>query len=383
MTINNKLVALIVLVMLSFACSQTLPFGYSIGPVSTDVPPATQAPIVVEPTTEMVQVIPTAEPIVTNTVPEPTVEPPAAEPTLEPLPTEITHNVIPVTGLPSEKAQTVYDQEAIQKAAQKEAYAGDEFLVGKYERPFDQEMNYIPFIDIIQTNFYRNQTSDFYIAIIYLQDDPALKPDEHFGYGIEVDQDLDGRGDYLIWTERPNSTEWSVEGVSIWKDANLSNGGKNPMISDPPPGGDGFEVKVFDAGAGPDPDMAWSRISPDNPKRMEITFKHSLLGDATRFLWAAWAARMENPSSFFDHHDYYTFEQAGSPTKNQKKYYPLKELYAVDNTCRSASGFTPLGNEPGICPKPLAPTSEPQEPNCVWVPCSPNAIACFPHWECD
>jgi hypothetical protein len=33
----------------------------------------------------------------------------------------------------------------------------------------------------------------------------------------------------------------------------------------------------------------------------------------------------------------------------QTTLYPLKALYALDNTCRDPYGFTPTGTEPGLC----------------------------------
>lgn len=381
-----KLVVLIAaLAAFSFACQLSLPFGYTIEEVQKTAPTADAPPVVSAPTQKPIPVIPTTEPTVAAPTLEPTVAlpTPTTEPTEEPAPTEIAHLVIPVTGLPEEKPQVVYDQESDRKAAQKEAYAGDEFLTGRYERPFDQEMNYIPFVDIKQTNFYRSKDGEYYFAIIYLMDDPALLKDKQTGFGIEIDEDVDGRGNTLVWTKRPLSTEWSVDGVSIWKDANLSIGAKSPMLSDAPAGADGFEVNIFDAGVGSDPDMAWSRISPKDPARIEITFKKSVLGESQEFLWAAWAILGEDQFNLFDHNDYYTFEEAGSAMRSDKGYYPLNEMFGLDNTCRSASGFTPKGNEPGICPKAIQPAPEKDEPNCRFVPCTVFSTMCSPKWVCD
>ena len=80
----------------------------------------------------------------------------------------------------------------------------------------------------------RSQESEFVYAYIYLLEDPTLKPDEEYGFGIEVDDDMDGRGDYLVWTNLPKSQEWSTEGVSVWKDANNNIGGPQPIFSDAP-----------------------------------------------------------------------------------------------------------------------------------------------------
>ena len=49
-----------------------------------------------------------------------------------------------------------------------------------------------------------------------------------------------------------------------------------------------------------------------------------------------------------DYVDRFTESEAGSPQR-EDKYYPLKALYAVDNTCRQAYGFTGTGQEPQRC----------------------------------
>lgn len=149
------------------------------------------------------------------------------------------------------------------------------------------------------------------------------------------------------------------------------------MFSEGPVTQDGYEVNIFDAGSGQDPDLAWSRISLNDPKKIEIAFKRSILEISSVFLWSAWASQGADQFSFFDHNDYFTFDQAGSPTKSQKDYYPLKDLFALDNTCRSASGFTPKGNEPGLCPQPVSEKkgSSPG-PNCRLV-CSLTHPGCY------
>ena len=150
----------------------------------------------------------------------------------------------------------------------------------------------------------------------------------------------------------------------------------NPMKSDPPPfTGDGYEVKLFDAGVGEDPDLAWSRINLDDPTAIEISFKKDLLGETEIFLWGAWATLGDDPFPRFDHHDYYTFETAGSPMKSETRYYPLKDMHSLDNTCRAASGYTPKGGEPGLCPIPKPPVAEEEPgPNCRRV-CTGGGLA--------
>ncbi len=363
MSRKTELVVLIAaLILFSFACQVSLPNGYTISETQkgTPLPPTVQ--VYVQPTAMPVVPTATPEPPIELATPEPVQDTSTPEPTATIQPTDISHEVIPVSVLPTDKPQVVYDQESRLSAKRKEAYVGDEFLKGKYERPFDQSMEYLPYIDIIRTDFYRNIYGEHYLAAIYLQENPGLVPENVYGFGLEIDKDVDGRGDFLVWTKMPASTEWSVEGVTVWKDANLSVGGNLPMVSENLPTGDGYELKVFDAGVGTDPDYAWSRISPKDPKRIEIAFKHAVLEDSVKFMWASWAIMGPDQFGLFDHNDHFTYEAAGSPKKDDKKYYPLKEVYALDNTCRSASGFTARGDEPGLCPRPIQPTEESQ--NC-------------------
>lgn len=204
-------------------------------------------------------------PVVSPLSEQPTLAPTAeAAPTEAPSPASIVHLTIPEEKFPG-SPQVIHDQESIRNAAQKEAYGGDEFYKGRYERPFDRDMNYIPTIDIKQANLFRDKDNEFIFAVIQLMEDPSLQPEAEYGFGIELDVDLDGRGDVLIWTRRPLTKEWSVEGVTVWGDSNKNIGGKTPMRDDPPPGGDGYELKIFDSGVGTDPDLAWSRVSPQDP----------------------------------------------------------------------------------------------------------------------
>ena len=59
---------------------------------------------------------------------------------------------------------------------------------------------------------------------------------------------------------------------------------------------------------------------------------------------------MVNPA-WFDYNDHFTHAIAGSPMIELANYYPLKEFWGWDNTCRWIVGKqVPLGTEPGLCP---------------------------------
>jgi hypothetical protein len=173
--------------------------------------------------------------------------------------------------------------------------------------------------------------------------------DGHFTgvYGLEIDVDLDGRGDFLILATNPLAGDWSTDGAQVWTDTNNDVGNHTVVESDPPQTGDGYDKLLFDRGLGGDPDTAWSRVSPDNPNSIQIAVKKSLFND-TAYLWGVWAGKSLDPA-WFDLVDHFTFAEAGSPIVDYEVYYPLKALSEVDNTCRLPAGFQPLGSEPGLC----------------------------------
>jgi hypothetical protein len=99
---------------------------------------------------------------------------------------------------------------------------------------------------------------------------------------------------------------------------------------------------------GSDPDLAWSRQIEGGAK-VQLAFKYSAIGSAPQFLWNGLAdGGVRNPA-WFDYNDHFTQAEAGSPLPVQTNFYPLKQLFALDNTCFDAYGFTPTGTEPGLC----------------------------------
>ncbi|HEX7555699.1 MAG TPA: hypothetical protein VF338_03670, partial [Leptolinea sp.] len=131
----------------------------------------------------------------------------------------------------------------------------------------------------------------------------------------------------------------------------------------------GYDVNMFAAGKGDDADLAWVRMSPDKPDTVEIAFKNSLVGgEKGKFIWRPMTDGAPFSSTTYDLNINFTLQQAGSPLR-ESAFYPLKEVYAVDNTCRVASGYDATGNEAGLCPLPPPPTkperhdSKPSTPN--------------------
>jgi len=168
-----KIAAIIIVILITtLACSFS---GQDIIPVTGETPiPEVVAPPPVD-TPIVVEEPPTSEAV------ESTLPPPTTEPVTEASPNPITHEIIPISSLPSDKPQVMYDQDSIRSADKREAYGGDEFLLGKFERPFDQDMKYIPYIDIIEANMVRNKDDQFIYAIIRVQEDPSLSTFEPMG----------------------------------------------------------------------------------------------------------------------------------------------------------------------------------------------------------
>lgn len=220
----------------------------------------------------------------------------------------------------------------------------DRWNAGEVERPMDASGEaYLPWLDILRVEFGADDLWHYARIQTAAADDAAARPDRT--YAIEIDLDLDGRGDLLIVAQRPNRADddaWSVAGVQVWLDENHDVGGPILAARDEGATGDGFERLIFDQGRGDDPDLAWARLAPDAPGVVEIAFKQELLGGAPAFAWWAWAAASIDPAVF-------DFVDAFGPD----------ELYALDNTCAWIYGRT-TQTVPNRCPAisdPPTPTS--------------------------
>ena len=223
---------------------------------------------------------------------------------------------------------------------------GDNYKTNILERPFTaNEMDYVGAIDIIRVNM-KVGTTWIYVNIFLAEDLPA---EGAMRYGLELDLDENGRGDLLIQTELPKDQEWSVDGVHVYQDLDKDVGGGKPMVPDhSTKKRNGYEVLIFNSGEGDDPDLVWTRRDPGANNQIQFAIKYALTGN-TGFLWSAWADAGLKAPDYFDYHDLYNEETAGSPYPGSP-IYPIKSLALFDNTCRSYYGFTPLGNELGLCP---------------------------------
>ena len=311
-------VALALLLSLGLACNVSLQL------TATPPPPATTAP-----------------------------QPPPAAPTVAPeatlAPTAITHALRPAS--PGGAEGFIIDTNSQKTGAQGRSPGGESYQINRFERPFTaQSMQYLGYLDIGRAEI--DSGGGWFYLTLYLQ---GVLPPEAFGqagYGVEIDSDLDGRGDVLIWAHVPVAGDWTTDGVQVWQDTNNDVGGPTALASDPGRGGTGYETNLFASGVGIDPDMAWVRMAPGNAAAVQIAFRPTALGGDSTFLWGAWTDGGVQQPGWFDYNDHFSADQAGSPLVELKALYPLKELFALDNTCRLAYGFVPYGGEPGMCEIP-------------------------------
>lgn len=324
-------------------------------PPTASVPTPTAIMPTSSSTTAVIEATPTTAEVPTESAPIPATSTPLPQPT----PT-VTHLNRPAE--PEGKFQVIHDQTSEKYASQKRAYGGDDFGLDRFERPFTQEMLYLPVVDIQDAELNRVDSTWVYV-VIRLMSELGSRKDLIPSYGVELDVDLNNRGEYLIWVNPPFGKEWTTDGVQVWRDLDKNVGGVKPVKNDPSADGDGYEDLFFDQGIGDDPDLAWVRISPQNDNSVEIAFKNTLTGgEKGKFIWLPWAdAGMAGPE-LFELNDHFTLIQAGSPLKEDEKNYPLKELWGVDNTCRGVSGTLPTASMTGTCPNSEPVPSKPEVP---------------------
>ncbi len=283
----------------------------------------------------------------------------------------IQHLMIP--GNPG-SGKLIYDVESHSTALEKRAPYGDSYDINRLERPFLQDMTYVSDLDI-HTFSVTNDKDWWYVSIDLIGSDPNNPLG--INYGVEIDLDHDGFGDYLIWAHPPYSASWDTSPVQIFQDQNHNTGGLSATKSDAPISTDGYEALIFNGGTGDaDADMAWVRINAGSDANVQLAFKKSWSG--TVFMLGVIADAGLKDNQKLDYVDRFTEEEAGSPVRD-KQYYPLKALFAVDNFCREAFGFKSTGYEPQSCPRAAPPTREPGEPPPPPSGCQP--LSCSPGWQ--
>jgi hypothetical protein len=333
----------LILLFVSLACQLA---GYSIN-VNNDSAPASAEPL---PTLAP----PTAAPLPTDTPAPSTEAPPTPEPpTVEPptateTPTQtatITHLTKPADNPPL--GAKVYDVVSKDTAPEKRAPYGDSYQINRLERPFTQDMTYVPDLDIVSYHFSQDKNWT-YISMRMSGTDPNNPIGINFG--VELDSDADGFGDYVILASPPNTSVWDTTHVKIYQDTNHDTSGVSASKSDAPIEANGYDTLIYDGGAGigTDLDLAWFRINVGIESTAQFAFKKTFPNKW--FLVGVFADAGLKDVGKLDYVDRFTEEQAGSPVRSNKNY-PLKELYSVDNVCREAIGFNPTGYEPQLCPR--------------------------------
>jgi hypothetical protein len=282
----------------------------------------------------------TATPLPTATVTVTPVHAPSAE-------IPLTAHAMKPSDVPPLAALHVYD---VQSAGRKRAPYGDSYDLNRFERPYLQDMRYVPDLDIV--SFDVSEDADwYYVSILLSGNDPNNKLG--LNYGVELDLDADGYGDLLVWGNPVYGRDWTTQGVQVYRDTNHDTAGASAAKSDPGFTGDGYDTLIFDGtiGKGQDSDLAWVRMQGDTEATMEFAFKKTLAGPT--FLIGAIADGGLRDVSKLDYNDRFTSSEAGSPIRGYG-YYPLKMLYAVDNTCWQAYGMKDPGTVAKVCPADLS-----------------------------
>ena len=314
---------------------------------------------------------PVAAPPTEDAAPEPVQAPtetaaPVLETVVPPTEASIVHVAQPGE-LPPDRSGHAGDYDSSITAGNKTSGGGDRFTFGRFERPFNADTMdiYFPQLDIVDTLIYQDDMWLYAVITLRSRDDNGTLSGT---YGVEFDLNLDGKGDWLVLAAQPSSEEWTTNGVRVYRDTNNDVGGVMPTLTDDPPVfSDGFENMVFDSGIGDDPDLAWVRISPDDPNAIYISIKSNILaGTGNAYLVGMWAGNEDLDPAIFDHNDHNTHEEAGASDKGLEFFYPVKQISELDNSCRMAVGFQPKGNEPGLCP--VAVVEEEEEPGGCNIP---------------
>ena len=328
MKINNPIIVYsLVLMLVVLACN--LP-GVVINLGDTPVPVIiTDTPVVSASATQADAATATANPSPTVELPTPTLA--------------IAHSLIPSTSIKA--GDLIHDVVSVDTAAENRAPYGDSYNINLFERPFMQDMSYVPDLDIVSYNLSYDEKF-YYISIELVGTDP--NNEIGIQYAVELDLDADGFGDYIIIARPPFNVDWSTDNVQVVQDTNRDTGGLSAEKSDAPLPGDGYDMVIFDGGRGQDddPDLAWVRINAGKYATVQFAFKQALA--KTRFMYGVIADAGLKSIADLDYVDRFTEAEAGSPEKSEQ-YYPLKALYGVDNVCREAQGFTGTGQEPQRC----------------------------------
>ncbi|MFM8875632.1 MAG: hypothetical protein ACKOGC_06130, partial [Anaerolineae bacterium] len=269
--------------------------------------------------------------------------PPIIEETSEPVPTVIEHQDMPIS---APEAKPYPDVTSVDTASENRAPYGDSYENNRLERPFTQDMVYMPDVDIASFGISEDDTW-YYVSIEMVGKNPNNAPGIRFA--VELDTNLDSFGDFLIVADPPYSDQWTMENVKIYTDTNRDTAGISASRSDAVFSGNGYDSLIHSPveGIGNDPDVVWVRINAGEFATVQLAFKKAFSGN--EFFYGVLADAGLKDVARLDYVDYFTESDAGSPVR-ENPVYPLKAIFAVDNTCYQAVGFKPTLFEPKVCP---------------------------------
>ncbi|HSL29358.1 MAG TPA: hypothetical protein VK900_09185 [Anaerolineales bacterium] len=305
-----------------------------------------------EPTATEALSVPTSEPASPTSPVEdtPTVE-------TEPSPTEAASTeAIPVTGHLMTPADVIPERVALTydvESGGTSAPYGDSYRINRFERPFEQDMTYVPELDILR--FEIAEDADWYYVSIGLNGS-NINSALGIHYGVELDRDADGFGDFMIWASPPYTTEWTTNNVQVFEDTDQDTAGRSSSQAEPGFEGNGYDTLIFEGGdvQSKDPDLAWVRLVEGAEAVVQFAFKKSWIGSS--FILGAVADGGLRDLSMFDYNDRLSEADAGSPVRSNSNY-PLAALYAMDNTCWKPYGFEDMAYQPKFCPPDILPTA--------------------------
>ncbi len=272
-----------------------------------------------------------------ESAPAPTEIPPTDAPVEAAAPQEIVHWEYP-GNFKSSPLQKIYDCKTGAYFKDGQAYnlseVCDQWERNYFERPLNEGLTELyPQLDIVEAEFGQDDNWYYTQILVYAELIDNLVLDGV--YAIEIDLDLDARGDILITATAPGAfpaDEWHSNGVQVWLDANDDVGGPQAVLVDPRYDGDGYEELIFDAGMGDDPDLAFVKVYSDQPGLLAFGFKRGLLGETESFEWWVWAMAVDLGAAKYDPVD----------------FFPQDTLFAMDNTCGWIFGSYPR-DLPNIC----------------------------------
>ena len=270
----------------------------------------------------------------------------------------------------------------------------DSWQINRYERPFNKETQdtFFPDLDILSAELGTDGTW-FYFRLTTF--DVNQNTEELDGtYAIEIDIDIDGRGDVLILARNPGDEaiqDWTVSGAQFLGDSDNDVGNQKPLVPDPPTTGDGYDTLSFDQGNGEGSNWVWTRYQPGKPAILEIAFRAVGIYNDPTFKWWAWTDEgVDNPSGY-DYHDLFDHPEAGDPNESQP-FFPSLAINEMDNTCASIWGTEP-SDDPDLCvnddsvqppviqptptkPANQTPTETPEDETRTPTPTEPSETPC-------